>query len=349
MSSSDKLSVPQFKRILYIHQQISDGKFPNCKSLADDLECSEMTIYRDKELLINQFNADIEFDYYKKGFYYSSPFTLPLLETFTEKEIGVLATAKILLSHYKNTPIYEKAEQLINNICAYGDVCKYEKNFSFLNRIAVAPVVMSDVNSHLWNVMGIAMDENRAVSFDYYGSSWDPDLVKRTVYPYQLLFDDSRCFLFGYLEEKKDVRLFKMEKIKNIVILTKRFTLPEVYEFEKLCGGGKFGAFTRFQPKKYKIAFYEDARESIRNGFWAEDQIIEEDDENDCTIITFTSCQDMRILDWVFKNKAYAVPLEPPEFVKRWKYNIKVMAEEAGIIEPDGVGFYDFFPEERPE
>ena len=38
----------------------------------------------------------------------------------------------------------------------------------------------------------------------------------------------------------------------------------------------------------------------------------------------------MRVLDWVFENKAYALPLEPPSLVARWRYNVAEMARMAG-------------------
>ena len=112
--------------------------------------------------------------------------------------------------------------------------------------------------------------------------------------------------------------------------LSKHFDLPEKFEVENFTGGGNFGAFKRFRPKQYKIAFYEAARPIVRSGNWAADQEIVEDDENERTIITFTSAQDMGILDWVFENKAYALPLEPPSLVARWRYNVAEMARMAG-------------------
>jgi hypothetical protein len=39
----------------------------------------------------------------------------------------------------------------------------------------------------------------------------------------------------------------------------------------------------------------------------------------------------MRVLDWVFKNKAYAKPLAPESIVARWTYNVAKMAEMAGL------------------
>ena len=112
------------------------------------------------------------------------------------------------------------------------------------------------------------------------------------------------------------------------------FKLPENYEFKNHTGKSHFGAFTRYAERQYKIAFYEDAIPEIKLGNWAEDQVFTDDiDEEgyERTVVTFTSAQDMRVLDWVFKNKAYAKPLAPESLVTRWKYNVAVMAKMAGF------------------
>ena len=235
----------------------------------------------------------------------------------------------MLLSHFKITSMYDSILNLIDSICG---ISKKGRPNNLIDKINIAPIPLININNDYWERIKIAMSEGKKLSFTYKNSTWNPEITERTVHPYQLVLDEGKCFLFGYLEEKKDVRLFKLNNISKLVIIHDKFQLPNIYQFDKLCGGGKFGAFLRYFPKKYKIAFYEDAREEIRNGYWAENQEIVEDEENDCTIITFTSSQDMRVLDWVFVNKSYAVPLETPEFVEKWKYNVKVMAQKAKLL-----------------
>ena len=122
--------------------------------------------------------------------------------------------------------------------------------------------------------------------------------------------------------------------MEEIVETRNIFELPEKYEFKYHTGKSHFGAFTRYAERQYKIAFYEDAVPDIKLGNWADDQeFIDDVDEQgyERTVVTFTSAQDMRVLDWVFKNKAYALPLAPESLVTRWKYNVAKMAEMAGL------------------
>lgn len=339
-TDAPKGPVAQIKRIHYIHKRIANKKFPNCRSLAKELDVSEMTIHRDMDKLRNEFRAPIEFDYEQNGFYYYESYEFTLQKTLEENELQLLTEAKIFLSHFKNTPVYEGMENVLDSFCANR---KYEKDDDLLlRRIALAPITEPHVhiNPKTWEDITEALKKNYVLYLHYPKPSDDitePSVPvheqeedRWTVRPYQILLDKGTGYLFGYVEEKKDVRLFNLNKISHLNTSFRKFDLPGKFEIENFTGGSHFGAFKRFEPKRYKIAFYEAARPMVRNGNWADDQIIEEDDENGRTIITFTAAQDMRILKWVFENMAYAQPLEPPSLVARWQYNVGVMAQMAG-------------------
>jgi predicted DNA-binding transcriptional regulator YafY len=61
------------RRISWIDEQIRSGKYPNAKILAVGWGVSQRTILRDIEYMINELNAPIEYNYFKKGFYYDKP------------------------------------------------------------------------------------------------------------------------------------------------------------------------------------------------------------------------------------------------------------------------------------
>ena len=91
----------------------------------------------------------------------------------------------------------------------------------------------------------------------------------------------------------------------------------------------KFGAYTFKEPVKYKIEFYGNTQIWIKENSWANDQIIDETENK--TTLTFTSSQDDKILEWILSCGADAKPVEPGDFVQRWKDKICEMAELAGI------------------
>jgi hypothetical protein len=61
---------------------------------------------------------------------------------------------------------------------------------------------------------------------------------------------------------------------------------------------------------------------------WAADQVIEETDDG--VIITFTSTQHAKVLEWVLSRSCTAQPLEPKQLVKQWKMRAEEMAGKGG-------------------
>ena len=359
----DKVSkgmLAQLDRLTYINSQIANHKFPNCKKLSQEVGVSEITVRRDIKILREEYQAPIVFDTYENGFYYDDDeYEFPLSKNLKENELQLLGEAKVLLSHFKDTPIYKGLEDVLESFCTRRTY-KADEDF-LLRRIALAPnpYPKISVNEAVWDHITMALRGNYILRFKYPAPSADitePPLEKSeipledwTVHPYQLVLDRGICYLFGFAKERNAVRLFDLSKISHLLMSAQKFNLPSDFEFEKHTGGGNFGAFTRYKPKRYKIAFYEAARPLVRSGKWAEDQIIEEDEENHRTIITFTASQDMRILDWIFENKAYVLPLEPQSLVDRWKYNVGVMAQMAGYDVDVNVDIEEVNKREREE
>ena len=63
----------EIERIVYIHEQIAAGKYPNTTKLAENLQCSTSTISRDLEFLKDRCDAPYEYDNQKHGFFYTDP------------------------------------------------------------------------------------------------------------------------------------------------------------------------------------------------------------------------------------------------------------------------------------
>ena len=73
----------KIERIRIIHNEIKKGNFPSTNKLRDKCRrefrsetLSTATISRDVEYLRDRFNAPIEYDSFRKGYYYSHEFEL---------------------------------------------------------------------------------------------------------------------------------------------------------------------------------------------------------------------------------------------------------------------------------
>ena len=67
-----------YNRVQWVHNQIIDGRFPNAKRVSEHFGISHRQGQRDIETLKKEFGAPLEYDAEKKGYTYSSTFSLPV-------------------------------------------------------------------------------------------------------------------------------------------------------------------------------------------------------------------------------------------------------------------------------
>ncbi len=327
----------QLERLIIIHNAIKAGLYPNNKTLRQ-LYCeqtgyknvSEATIQRDIDTLRVNFQAPIEYDTFKKGYYLLDKNYDFALNNLSTKDVFYLSAAKTMLSAFKGSTVYDSISAVINFVTNTQCLGRFE----MLNRIAVPPIPRIELDDEeLWEQIIGAMEGNQIVEFDYSGR-WHTKARHRRVHPYQLLLDRGRCFVFGYDEnadgDNKE-RLFGLKRIKNLSVTDETFELPEDYEFSSRCGEGRFGAFIGDDPSTFIVDFYGDAREYVKECIWAEDQKIEEFEEEEKTRITLTSRQVLPVKEWILAQGANAIPVSPDWFVDEWKDAVRGMAENAGL------------------
>lgn len=313
------------ERLIGIHKKIKSGTYPNTRQLAEEFNEGKgiATISRDIEFLRDRFGAPIEYDSTHRGYYYTEEFDMPLNSISPEK-LGPLFAAKMMLFHFKDTPMYEE----VSNVIDFLADSVPEGNSDILKRIALPPCPQIIVENLVWKTIMDALQSNSIIEFDYNGR-WNTKTTHRRVHPYQLILDDGKYFLYGYSEERKSTRLFSLSRIKNPIETKMSFLLPPDYDFESKCGGGKFGAFSSEQKDHYKIEFYESARQMVKECIWATDQTLCDDDSRDCTTIEFSSTQSFAIEEWILAQGCFAKPIEPTWLVNDWKEHIRQMVKLA--------------------
>ena len=315
------------ERISYIHRKIKSGCYPNTKQLAFELESGIATISRDLDYMRDRMFAPIEYDFTHKGYYYTKAFEPSMQNYLSEKDLRVLLSAKVLLSHYKNTPIYDEACSVLDLLSTSA---MNGKNTALLNRIAVAPTVETAVNQEIWSAIQDALNKSHVLQFDY-TDRWGKQTEQRRLRPYQLVLDDGVCYLFGFDELRNAERIFSLVRMRNVCVTETAFDLPEDFEFSNRLENANFGAVFRQKSEHYKIEFYREAQMVVKERKWAENQTITESDGK--TTIEFYSTQFLKIKVWVLSNGCNAKPIAPAWLVKEWKRHASEMGKMAQEME----------------
>ena len=136
-------------RIYFIDKEIASGKYPNNPALSEAYECGTAKISRDIEFMRDRMNAPIEYDYDRKGYYYSEKtFRLPAAIA-TADDMLAIGMAKNLLSLYKNTPMCDATLQFLESITS--PLREKESSGLFDDRIVVPPIPSVQFDSDVWD------------------------------------------------------------------------------------------------------------------------------------------------------------------------------------------------------
>ena len=313
-------------RIFFIDREISSGKYPSSGKLAKIYETSLSSIGRDIAFMRDSLNAPIGYCAKHRGFYYTEPkYRIPAGFSGAE-DLLALGMARSILSLYQNTPFYEAARNLLDCITApieaEGNRGWYE------NRIVVPSVPSAPIAPEIWVPLTAGLRENKVVTFDYQGISGGEHKPRR-VRPYQLLFDTGVWYLYGFAEERNAVRVFSLPRMKNLALTNDRFSLPENFDYRADNGGSYFGVFAGQEKIQFCIDFYDESAIWVKERKWAEDQEIE--DTEDGVVMTFTSTQYDKVLEWMLSRGCTAQPFAPKRLVSDWHRHIDGMRRLAKI------------------
>jgi predicted DNA-binding transcriptional regulator YafY len=106
----------RINRILMIDEAIRSEIYPSITKLARKAEVNDRTIERDLEYLRDIYQAPVEYDRQKRGYYYSEPNFFIKSVMLTEGELFSIAVFDRLLEQYRNTPLENTLRRIFNKI-----------------------------------------------------------------------------------------------------------------------------------------------------------------------------------------------------------------------------------------
>jgi len=205
--------------IIYI---LLDKKIVTAQELAERFEVSQRTIYRDVEAL-SSANVPIYMQKGKGGGIGLLPeFVLnkTLLSGEEKKEI-IAALQSISAAGYDSGGVLSKLTAFLGT----GAANWVEIDFSGWN-----PLTQMQ-----FDLLKQAILTRNAISFDYFGANGGRS--RREAEPLTLWFKSRAWYLKAYCVSKKDFRIFKLTRMKNILLTGRHFeakTMPPYDDMENL-------------------------------------------------------------------------------------------------------------------
>ncbi|MEE9433012.1 MAG: YafY family protein [Sphingorhabdus sp.] len=216
-------------RLFQIVQYLRGDRLITAAIMAERLEVSERTIYRDiADLQSTGVPIDGEAGV---GYIMRSGFDLPPL-MFTREEIVALVTGARMVKAWGGTAMISAAEEALVKIQA---VLPEEDRARVAGTTVFAPQMgLADQTRDLIDRCEAAVEARQILSFEY--SDKDGSATKRSVRPLGLWFWGKVWTLVAWCELREDFRMFRLDRISGLELLGRRYEpAPERSLVEFLC------------------------------------------------------------------------------------------------------------------
>ena len=128
--------------------------------------------------------------------------------------------------------------------------------------------------------------------------------------PYTLLFREHAWYLVAYCHERKDIMLFRVDRIRELRRLDEDFQVPRSFSIENYMAGA--WEVERGNPVKVTIRFDPAAAPLIREARWHPSQVLTEEPDGSL-LMEVTTGGRSALLRWVLGFAGRAVVVEPAE------------------------------------
>jgi predicted DNA-binding transcriptional regulator YafY len=323
---------PPLARMMVIDQELRRKSWPNAATLARRLEVNVRTIRRDIAYLRDQLRAPIEFDREHNGFFYTEPsYRLPYLQ-FTQSELIALGLAERMIGASRGTP-FEK--DLKRALAKLQDVLPGDGSIdleSIADWVSVLPGVLSRYDAASFCALAAAVARRVRVEMVYWTASRN-QTTRRKVDPYDLALLDGDWYLLGYCHERRSVRIFAVQRIRELKPIEETFDRPPAFRIDQFLQGS-FRAIRGDASHDVALRFNPASACRVAEKEWHASQTLEP--QPDGSLIVRFHVTDLReIKRWVLSWGADCEVLQPRELCE------SIVREACQILQRQGVNIHD--------
>lgn len=314
MPKSENQKMKMFYLLDYLNRNTDMDHTVSMKDILEYLDSNGISaerksIYSDIELL-NKYGYDINFKKERPSGYYigSRDFELAELKLL----VDAVQSSKFI-TEKKSNLLISKLEK---------NASKYEAH-NLQRQVYVTNRVKTDNEAILYNIDFIheAIGDNKKIIFKYCEWNIKKELVYRNngedyvVSPVSLLWDDENYYLVAYDEEKKIIKHFRVDKIRDIRVSVKNREISDVISKIRPDDYSKqhFGMFSG-NVETVTLSFEKSAVGIVIDRFGREISIIPRDDNNCATHVKVNVSN--TFFGWIASSRG-RIRIEGPETVRQ--------------------------------
>lgn len=203
-------------RLFELIQILRDGKLHRARDMADILEVSQRTIYRDMDTLM--MSGTPVAGERGVGYMLTAPITLPPLN-LTMKELEALHLGVAILTEAADEELQKAAKSLAAKVDAVLPENRIAPAAGW--GFAVYPFADAAAGFKHMPVLRKSVREKSKISLLY--QSLDGETSRRTIRPLQLEYWGRVWTLTGWCEMRRDFRVFRVDRIEELMTLSAKF------------------------------------------------------------------------------------------------------------------------------
>jgi proteasome accessory factor B len=315
-------------RIMEIHKTVRAHRFPNCSTLAREIEVTTKTIQRDISFMRDQLGLPLEYHQVKHGYFYAGEVhDFPLLH-LSRSDLIALFLARHAIEPLRGTRL---EKMLAESFAKIAEACPGEVSIEWealdeCFTVKAAGVLPANVT--LFGDLLDAVRGRREVRFNYHKlTASKPE--SRTVHPYHVGQIEQGWYLVAYDPARDGMRTFAMQRMSDLQLLKVKFTRDPEFNARDHLGGG-FGVWSyndkSRRPHEVKIRFEGYAARVIAERVWHPTQQITTLREDGSAIEFAATLHGLEeITRWVLSWGGKARVLEPAELKERVRKEVATM------------------------
>lgn len=309
-------------RLLKIEKAIQTLNYPNVERLQKELGgVSRRTLMRYLEELKLYYDAPIEYDKSKKGYYYTDKTHFVKNVLLSEGELVAMVGILPLLERYDNTPLKDTITKVYNSLCqVLPNQIKVQS--SLLNDVQFIADPLPSIETEVFTKIFEAIKQKKAISYGYRAIS-STEHTPHELEPYKIYCQKGDWYVVGFCKKHQNFTTYNLSRMKDIQLLYE-FTPDPDYE-TKIHVDPNFGIWNMDMPyKKIELLFEKSINTYILERTWHKKQECHQN-EDGSVYLSFESNQIKETLYWILRFGSAVTILNPPELKEMYKEEVKKM------------------------
>ena len=317
----------QLARLLFIDRKIREGmqkgRLANCTSLALEYEVSSKTVLRDIDYLRLSWEAPIEYDARRKGYYYTEEnYALPAVH-LNEGDLFGLCIAQRGLEQYRNTPLYGQLAAVFRKIeRSLPEQVTLAASWVD-SQISVVPARQTTIKPEVWEAVSQGLRRKRRLAIRYQKPGARAP-AEREVDPYHLTSYQGEWYLLAHCHRRDAKLTFAVSRISEARLLELHFAVPTGFNPAAL-SGKSFGIMRGKKEYTVRLRFSSQAAPYILERTWHPAQQLARHRDGGVTL-TLPVSELLEIKRWVLSWGAEAKVLKPRELARLIQVELAEMA-----------------------